>query len=276
MTPVLIATLGAEPQVVPLAARLLLRSHPLHHIIVLHTDAAYAPITDARTRLVAAFAAATDLPSLRLVALPIRDVLTPAELDCFADALFTTIQAAQTAGHSVHLLLAGGRKSMSMVGMSVAHLLLGDEDAVWYLYSDPALAASARMVPAAGDEVALVAIPLPRPTLAAPRYTPAGQAATRADALAATHRLAADQARAFLEHDLTRAEREVVALVAGDLLTVPEIAARLHKSPKTVTNQLTTIYSKLEARFGLEPNPALKREFLRRELSPYLSHPTPS
>jgi CRISPR-associated protein Csx14 len=233
-------------------------------------------VAGACARLAAAFAAAADLPPLRLLALPIRDALTPAELDCFADALFATIQSAHAAGHPVHLLLAGGRKSMSMVGMSVAHLLLGEEDAVWHLYSDPALAASARMVPAPGDDVALVPIPLPRPNLAAPRYTPTGQAATRAAALAATQRLAADQARAFLEHDLTRAEREVAALVAGDLLTVGEIAARLHKSPKTVTNQLTTIYSKLEARFGLEPNPALKREFLRRELSPYLSHPTPS
>jgi len=65
---------------------------------------------------------------------------------------------------------------------------------------------------------------------------------------------------------LTVAEREVALLVAQNVLTVKEIAIQLHKSPKTVTNQLNTIYSKLESYFGLQPDLGVKREFLRRAL----------
>jgi DNA-binding CsgD family transcriptional regulator len=85
----------------------------------------------------------------------------------------------------------------------------------------------------------------------------------------ALHTLVETQAQRlhhFVHHELTAAEREVAALVAGEVLTVKEIAARLHKSPKTVTNQLNTIYSKLENTFGLSPDVGVKREFLRRVL----------
>ena len=58
-------------------------------------------------------------------------------------------------------------------------------------------------------------------------------------------------------------------LVAHQVLTVEEMAAHLHKSPKTVTNQLTVIYQKLESSFGLQPDQGVKREFLRRELAGY-------
>jgi hypothetical protein len=53
------------------------------------------------------------------------------------------------------------------------------------------------------------------------------------------------------------------------------MAARLHKSPKTITNQLTTIYSKLESAFGLQTDVGVKREFVRQELGPYLATFTP-
>jgi DNA-binding CsgD family transcriptional regulator len=165
---------------------------------------------------------------------------------------------------------------MAMVGMSVAQLLLGPHDAVWYLYSDDALRQSGRMVPAAGDRAQLVAVPLPQASLASPQFTPAAQAPTRAAALTAVEAQRARQAYYVVESLLTPAERALAVLVAGEVLTVDEMAARLHKSPKTITNQLTTIYSKLESAFGLQPDTGVKREFLRQELGPYLAaHPAP-
>lgn len=163
----------------------------------------------------------------------------------------------------VHLLLAGGRKSMAMVGLSVAQLLLGPADCVWHLYSDEGLRRSGRTTVTDGDEVTLIPIPLAPPALAAPVYTPVVQAASPSAARAT---LADEQQRRlarFLHHELTPAEREVATLIAGEVLTVTEVAARLGKQRKTVTNQLTTIYSKLESFFGLTPDVGTKREFLR-------------
>lgn len=277
MSSVLIATLGAEPQVVSLATYLLLAQRVrLQTVLVLHTDAHRPPINQALPLLRAAFAAQPAWPPLQTVAVNAADALTPQELDCFADTLFTTIQTQLAQGHYLHLLLAGGRKSIAMVGMSVAQLLLGPHDSVWYLYSDDALRLSGRMTPADGDQVQLVAMPLSHSAVASPQFTRTAQAPTRAVAFATVEAQRARQARQFVTTVLTPAERTLALLIAREVLSVEELAARLHKSPKTITNQLTTIYSKLESTFGLQADIGVKREFLRQELSPYLAPVTPN
>jgi CRISPR-associated protein Csx14 len=264
MASVLVATLGAEPQIVLLAAAALARQGaPVDQVVVVHTLPTRPPISVSLPAVQAAFAAQPSSPPLTLVTTPAVDVLTQAELDLFATILFHTLQGFVTQRVRVHLLLAGGRKSMAMVGLSVAQLLLGPEDRVWHLYSDEALRRSGRAALADGDEVTLIPIPLAPPALAAPVYTPVARAASPATARAT---LADEQQRRlahFLRHELTSAEREVATLIAGEVLTVTEIAARLGKRRKTVTNQLTVIYSKLESFFGLTPDMGTKREFLR-------------
>ena len=272
MSAVLLATLGSEPQVIALAAQLLLRrAVPLTHVVVLHTSAARPPVCDALPALSAAFAAHPHWSPLRAAPIPGDDVLTPHEIDAFADVLYQTLKQWIARGAQIHLLLAGGRKPMAMVGITVAQLLLGGEDRVWYLHSGEALRQAGRFVLEPDDDAQLIAIPLPQFSLAPPRFTEIFRAATPD---AARQMLAAGQARRvrhFVEHELTPAERVVAALVAQDLLTVAEIAARLSKTPKTVTNQLNSIYSKLESAFGLQPDVGLKREFLRRELGAYFA-----
>jgi CRISPR-associated protein Csx14 len=264
MSSVLVATLGAEPQIVLLAVAALARQGaPVDQVVVVHTLPTQPPLSTSLPAVQAAFAAQTAAPRLTTVAVPTVDVLTSAELDAFAATLFHTLQQFVAQRTPVHLLLAGGRKSMAMVGLSVAQLLLGPADRVWHLYSDEGLRRSGRATVIDGDEVTLIPIPLAPPALAAPVYTPVVHAASPAAARAT---LAGEQQRRlawFLHHELTPAEREVAVLVARDVLTVGELAARLGKQRKTVTNQLTVIYSKLESFFGLTPDVGTKREFLR-------------
>ncbi len=266
METVLVGTLGAEPQVITLATALLLDQGALARVVAVHTDARFPPIADALPALRAAFAEAPAAPPLECVAVDVADTLTPADLDRFADTLFAVLRTHLAANRRIHLLLAGGRKSMALTGLSVAQLLLGPGDHVWYLHSDEALRHSGRFWPAAGDAVRLVELPLAPPVAVPPRFTPAVAAASPAAARQALG--AAEQARLrhFVEHELTAAERAVAALFAQEVMTVDEAARRLGKRRKTVTNQLTTIYSKLESYFGLTPDVGTKREFLRREL----------
>ena len=265
METVLIGTLGAEPQVITLATALL-RQEGVARVVAVHTDARFAPIAGALPALCSAFAEATDAPPLECVAVDVADTLTSAELDCFADTLFAVLKTHLAAGRRIHLLLAGGRKSMALTGLSVAQLLLGPGDHVWHLHSDEALRHSGRFWPAAGDAVHLIELPLAPPIAVPPRFTPAVAAASPAAARQALG--AAEQARLrhFVESELTAAERSVAALFAQQVMGVDEAARRLGKHKKTVTNQLTTIYSKLESYFGLTPDVGTKREFLRREL----------
>lgn len=270
MDAVLVATLGAEPQVISLTTALLLQQEPLARVVAVHTDAHLPPISQALPALRLAFAAHAGLPPLECAAVNVPDTLTPPQLECFADALFAILKAELAAARRVHLLLAGGRKSMALVGLSVAQLLFGPEDRVWYLHSDTALRHAGRFWPAPGDDVQIIAMPLAPPVAAPARFTSSFTAPTPAAARQALS--AAEQARLrfFVEHELTPAERAVAALFAQEVMTVDDAARRLVKSRKTVTNQLTSIYDKLESYFGLTPDVGTKREFLRRELGTWV------
>ncbi|MBV7331747.1 LuxR C-terminal-related transcriptional regulator [Chloroflexi bacterium TSY] len=274
---VLVATLGTEPQIVSLAAQSLTRGaapieRRLDAIVVLHTNRQDTPIGVAVSTLETLFAAHPRWPPLRLQHIPDDDVVTPEQISTFADVLYAVLRVELQANRRVHLLLSGGRKPMSMVGLTVAQLLFGPQDRVWLLQSEEQLRLSRRALLQPDDEVVLMEVPLPNLHLAPPVFTRTMQAPTRDDALRTLAQQKQSHHQRFVEVVLTPAEREVVALVAQEVLTTEAVASRLHKSPKTVTNQLNTIYSKLEAEFDLHPDHSIKREFLRRELRNYFEN----
>lgn len=263
---VLVSTLGAEAPVIAITTQLLLtHGVPLLAVELLHTIPSDPAIRSALASVEATFASQTRWPMLTTTQLPVADVLAPGEVDAFANALFAVLKRWLRQGYTVHLLLAGGRKSMAMIGVTTAQLLFGPEDRLWYLYSDDELRRSGRHLLHSTDDARLVQIPLP-PPLTAPVYGHALEAETPDEARSLLVHQIEEQRRRFVEEELTTAEREIAHFVVQDVATVGEIAARLHKSPKTVTNQLTSIYAKLEAVFGLQADVGVKREFLRREL----------
>ena len=267
---VLVATLGSEAQVIPLATQLLLRQgEPLTHTVVLHTRADRHPIDRALPIVQASFPVGDPWPQLQTLAVPTDDVLTPDQIELFARHLYQVLKTWIARRVRVHLLLAGGRKSMTMVGMTVAQMLLGPDDRIWYLHSDEELRTAGRTVLQPGDTAQLIAIPLPQVNVAPPVFTQPFTADTPDAARDAYATAQQQRQQRFVAQELTDAEREVAALVVQDVLTVAEIAQTLNKKPKTVTNQLNSIYSKLEAEFGLQPDVGVKREFLRRTLRGY-------
>lgn len=260
----LVTTLGAQPQVVPIAVQLLQRQGiPIKTVEVIYTNPALPPIRSALGDLRRIFAAESQLPRLEEVQVAGDDVLTPAQMQLFEQTLFERLQGHVRRSRPVHLLLAGGRKSMAMIGVTVAQLLLGTEDRVWHLYSGEALRASGRWRLRPGDEAKLVPIPLP-PPLIEPAFGPAAGAETPDEARRLLAQEVATRRQRFVEEVLTPTERTVALLAAREVLTVEEMAARLSKSPKTVTNQLTAIYSKLESHFGVRHDVGVRREMLRR------------
>lgn len=273
MTSVLVATLGAEPQVVTIATQLLLHQDELlQSVALLHTAPRREPIASALPAVAATFSEQDGWPPLVRVEVPVEDVLSPEQIDRFASVLFDRLKSYVKEGLRIHLLLAGGRKPMAMMGMSVARMVLGPEDAVWYLYSEESVRQAGQMLLSQMDQARLVPIPFPQFDAAPPVYTRAFEAETPGAALSALEDMRLRRLRHFVEVELTDAERELAALLATEVLTVEQTAERLHKSPKTVANQLNSIYSKLEAAFGLQPDRSVKREFLRRVLAPYFAN----
>lgn len=266
---VLVTTLGTEPSVIPIATQLLRKQGiELSTVDLIHTIPTNAAIRLALASVQAVFEQHPEWPTLATTQLPVRDVIAPGELHDFGNALFACLKKWLRQGCQLHLLLAGGRKSMAMVGVTTAQLLFGPEDRIWYLFSADELRLSGRYLLRGSDDARLVEIPLP-PPLTAPLYGHALEAETPEEARSLLAQQVAEQRRRFVEEELTAAERAVARCVVEEVATTPEIAARLDKSPKTVTNQLTSIYAKLEAFFGLQADVGVKREFLRRELGGY-------
>lgn len=241
---VLVATLGAEPQVMTLALDALMADGArITRVVVVHTLADREPIRSSLERLHQEFVVnrfygdrVLYIPHLLAgSAGPLVDVVTPEEIDSAFQNMYMLLRQFKHAGYSIHLCLAGGRKTMALFAMAAAQILFDAGDHVWHLVSDPALVASKELHAAHPNDVTLVPVPVAR------------WGRIRPDDLS--------RARDFIENALTPAEREVTMLLIREGLSNAALAERLGKSTKTIANQLSSVYSKLEEYFELEATP---------------------
>jgi CRISPR-associated Csx14 family protein len=277
----LIATLGSEPQVITLALDLLrARGHDIGEVVVVHTAPTQDPIRSSLAKLKA------DLPSYKSAKPPVtfrfapiehEDGARPADIATEADAgavfrtLYREVKRAKQAGRRVHLSVAGGRKVMSVYGMAVAQMLFDNDDCLWHVLSEGKLLAEKRMHPAADDDIVLI----PVPALRWGSLSPARTLSKTDDPLQAFQVQQAwrdaetiQRKREFLERDLTDAERELLQLLVREPMTNAALAARLHRSPSTVANQLSSIFAKFAQHF---PVARIDRAILIVEFAPLLT-----
>ena len=258
---VLVATIGAEPQVIAIALQLLMRREGLTAVDVLHTHAELEPVGSALTDLKAMFERHPGWPDLHRTLVPTRDLLWPEELDTFETILFQSLQHWKRAGCRIRLLLAGGRKTSAMVGMAIAQLILRPWDSVLYLSSDENLRLSRRHVLKPQDTARLHEVPLSQDILCR-GYDIAMDAATPREARSAIRADYRRNYKGFVE-SLTPTERKIANAVAIKTSSATEMAAQLGLSRATVSNGLTRIYQKLEGQWGIVLNKGIKREKLR-------------
>jgi len=258
---ILIAPVGSKPQLVTLALDLLLLAgEQVVEVVVIHTTTARAATAEALQRLRAQFPAIYADVSLRCVCLcdedgaPLHDVDSPLAARQAFRVLYREIRQAKTARRRIQLSIAGGRKMLAVYGMAAAQLLFDPDDRVWHLYSVPALV-ERQALHALPGEAALVRVPVLRWSEISPALT---DLILSEDPFEAMERQAAQRrsdalraARDFVEHELSPAEREVVALVVREGLTDAEVARRTSRSPKTVGHHLSSVYRKACACFGL-------------------------
>jgi len=241
---VLIATLGAEPQVVTLALDALLAAQePISRVIVVHTAANRPPVEASLRGLRSEFVDRGYYNNLILFiphtladsAGPLADVTTPAEIEAAFQSVYTLLRHYKHAGCRIHLCIAGGRKTMALFAMAAAQIWFDAADRVWHLVSTPDLIRQRRLHAASPDDVTLVPVPV-----------------------AHWGRMSPDdrvRARDFIENVLTPAEREVATLLVREGLSNEALAWSLGKSPKTIANQLTSVYDKLRSYFNLAEQP---------------------
>ncbi len=261
---VLVATIGAEPQVIAITLQLLRRRERLTAVDVLHTHAEREPVGRALTDLEAMFARQPDWPDLHRTLIPAADLLLPEELDAFETILFQSLKRWKGTGCDIRLLLAGGRKTSAMMGMAIAQLILQPRDRVLYLSSDENLRLSRRHVLEPQDRARLHEIPLPQDILRQ-GHAIAMQAATPG---AARCGIRADHRRKYARfvESLTPTEHKIAHAVATQTASTAAMAAQLGLAQATVSNGLTRIYRKLEDQWGIALHQGIKRETLRNIL----------
>jgi CRISPR-associated protein Csx14 len=275
---VLIATLGSEPQVVTLVLDLLQeKGYPITEVIVVHTVG--QAVQPALARLAEEFARLTHYryrpTPVESESWPIADILTEADTAGVLRTLYRLVLAEKRAGRRVHLSIAGGRKPMAVYGMVVAQLLFDENDRLWHLLSENWRPGDQQIMHVRpGDRIALVPIPVLRWSTVSPALT---ELALREDPWEAMQTQRSMQQaeeqrrkREFIDYRLTPAEQKLVRLVCQGFDNAA-LARQLHKSEKTIANQLTSIYEKLREWRGLRADIPVSRAVLVAEFAPYFA-----
>lgn len=243
MSAVFICTLGAAPQVVTLVLdTLIYQQVPITRVEVLHTHAEHEPACSSLKKLQQTFLEQRDYdPQILFIPQlltnkngPLTDVVTPQEIDGAFQTIYTIIRQHKQAGRQVHLCIAGGRKTMALFSMAAAQILFDGDDRLWHFVSPPDLLKSGAMHANHPDDIVLIPIPI--------------------TAWGAFNEFSENRARAFL-NILTPAERDIVLLLVREGLSNALLADRLEKSAKTVANQLSEIYRKLQQHYALPRSP---------------------
>ncbi len=275
---VLVATLGTEPQVVTLTLDLLLANgYDIGEVIVVHTVG--NEVQAALTTLAQEFSVPR---ACNYRSIPVggnngseADVVKEEETAGFLRTLYRIVLAEKRSGRVVHLSITGGRKTMAVYGMVVAQLLFDEEDRVWYLLSKDWKPGDKRVMHVRlSERVWLVPVPVLRWSSVSPVLTVLALREDPWESIQAQRaiRLEENQRRKqeFLERWLSRAEREVVRLACLGLDNAA-IARHLHKSERTVANQLTSIYAKLHEWRGFRTDVPVSRAVLVAEFAGYFA-----
>nr|HPZ64968.1 CRISPR-associated protein Csx14 [Bacillota bacterium] len=164
----MIATLGVEPQVVTIALDYLInQGKNIIEVTVLYT--ADPAILNALAILEEEFKAGV-YPGIsfhaRVISTakgPVRDFQGEEELRALLRTLYTEIRQARQKRLPIHLCISGGRKVMGVMAMTVAQLLFGPEDRVWYLITEGWKPGAGRQLHANGStQTRLIPVPVLR------------------------------------------------------------------------------------------------------------------
>ncbi|HXF85109.1 MAG TPA: CRISPR-associated ring nuclease [Anaerolineales bacterium] len=255
---VLIATLGAKAQLVTLALDCLQEEGVIpEKTIVLHTNKGRPQTAEALQKLLND---PVPHPPYQFLELhdekgALKDVTAPEELDAAFHVMYKTVRQLKLDGKTIHFLIAGGRRTLTVFGMAVAQMLFDDEDHLWHLASHPNLESSGALHAGPEEWVRLIPIPI----IPWGRLSPVFDALRDVtDPFEAAQRLADlrlreqwDAARIFLLTKVSAAERDVLDLLARDGLTQAEIAERLSLSPRTIETHLRNVYRKAAEHWDL-------------------------
>ncbi len=262
-TPVFLATLGQRPEAITMALDALLPRYNFDEVVILHTDAQRSGIAEAYAELMHVFK--RDYGRLRVRGAilcyadgqPLIDIGEQHSAEAYYHALLEILRQYRVQYIPVHLLIAGGRKAMSIYAALAAGLLFGEHDRLWTIHAPPELMQMGLFHAPIGtqDRVQMIQLPI-NPS----RFLPGVLAGEDIPHL--LERLRTSPRQIFLQALTDEENRLAETLRQHPYAGNNELGSILGKSPKTIENQLRTIYSKLFTHFDLNVEDKRKRQAL--------------
>jgi len=261
----MIATIGTEVPVVTVTIDLLNQEQHLifDEVVIIHTEPDKTDNSDTAKRLNAAmdrlsaemadYMAEGVVKSWTKVRLerrngkPLADIHTEQDEDILFATIDAQVQRQRHADRVVHLNASGGRKSMTLYAMSVAHLRFGERDRLWLLVSSDAFIASRATHLQNRLDAKLIRVPVIRPTNSFESVLIQRGQILNNPAIKPTH-------------------LEVLAQVAVSSSSNAEIAAKLYITPGAVEKRienLIKILFKLFAEMNIEEEMQNRMDLIR-------------
>ena len=263
--PVLVATLGTQPQVVTLAVDLLDEAMGIlvSDVYVIHTSG--ERVLAGIARLKAEFRNNTYRARpcrlhTELIQLPdgtaVEDIQDQSQANATFDTIFRVVKERKQKLQTIHMSIAGGRNTMVVYGASVAQILFGPNDRLWHIISKEPLEKSGAMHAATSKQAILAPIPV-RPLttfLEVALHTLSEQSNPyeMIRKIIQQDELDADRRRKEFLRDLTPRERQVLVSFVRRGETDQQMSARFSVSPRVISSHMGHIYDKMRVFFSDE------------------------
>jgi CRISPR-associated Csx14 family protein len=260
-----LATLGQRPEAITLALDELQPKYAFTQVVILHTDPQISQIGDAYNNLKMVFE--QDYPGLPVhwYALcqsdrsPIKDIFNQATATQYYRAIYGSLLKYKEQHHALHLLVAGGRKAMSIYATLAASLLFTPRDKVWTILSPDELINHKGVFHAPSPEIRrqIQMVQLPMVTA---RILPGS---IPSHLLENPENLYDRSRRVMFMGKLSPQERLLTETVLmNPYVTNEELAKLLDKSKRTVETQFRSIYNKLQTFLDFGEEISNKRQAL--------------
>lgn len=265
MPTVFLATLGQRPEAITVALDRQLERYSYDQIGILHTEPFHSGISKALSALREVLPRDYEHLSVRYHELldsqqrGLIDLDSASSAQAYFEAIFEVLNAYRQEGYHIHLLVSGGRKAMSVYATLAASYLFDTpyDKVLTVLSSENLVAEEGKFHAPSGmrGQVQVVDLPL-RPA----RLVPGANASE-------IIRQRPQSSREEFLGRLTPQERLLCdTLLQNPHATNRELGKILHKTERTVENQLSSIYDKMEGYFTGVPEASKKRFVLLRVL----------
>lgn len=260
MPTIFLATLGQRPEAITVALDALSQQFDYQGVGIIHTEPQHSGIADALDALKPVLKQDYDFARIRYHEMqfatgePLVDIVNQHTAEAYYRSMLSLLREYLITGFHIHLLVAGGRKAMSIYATLAASLVFSKDDVVWTVLSSPRLTQTRNFHAPAGmaSQVQLVRLPI-LPS----RFMPETLAEMDVDSLLQT---GDDPVQALL-NDLTDEEMRLVEMLRSHPRATRDILANLlGKAPKTVDHQFRSIYRRMDKYYTIQHTH--KKQFL--------------